>query len=527
MKLQSTSLRAGQKGAVGPHLRSVPRSSLAAASHRQVHHEPAGEAPALGQISRREALNATALLLTGLAVSVASPAQAFLGIGEDNSAAIQTSYDSRTAGILSLVQSTLDVPKDDPSKEDKVKELRKEINGWVADFRREPKVAGRPSYGQTYSVLNALAGHYNSFGATAPIPKKRMERITKVTQPPGTDVMSLLMQLCSSLADANTLHGSLHQVVCGFAFAACGARSQAAATGLHSTVPATSRQVAALHRSKELYWTSFHKVLLYIVGVRQDWVMKALDVLQRVGVVLGLNKQLYWEPVDPKVLPSYYTVITRPIFIGQIQDRLNRGIYQAPSEFAADMRLHWANVKQFNPKHDPFHILGLKAEACFEEAWAQSGYGVERARRASAAMPTQKFETDRSDGQAKNKSSRTPTGRPSRGAARADAPISVERRNQMATFLSDLPDELSDHFASLLPKELLDGMTSGELELDFENLDEATLKRIDQWLREIRPDLVVENGPASPTMVSNRSGVKVESYSDDDYVESDDDDDDE
>lgn len=32
----------------------------------------------------------------------------------------------------------------------------------------------------TYSALNALAGHYNSFGATAPIPKKRLERLTKV-----------------------------------------------------------------------------------------------------------------------------------------------------------------------------------------------------------------------------------------------------------------------------------------------------------------------------------------------------------
>lgn len=32
----------------------------------------------------------------------------------------------------------------------------------------------------TYSVLNALAGHYNSFGATAPIPKKRLERVLKV-----------------------------------------------------------------------------------------------------------------------------------------------------------------------------------------------------------------------------------------------------------------------------------------------------------------------------------------------------------
>jgi len=32
----------------------------------------------------------------------------------------------------------------------------------------------------TYSALNALAGHYNSFGATAPIPKKRLERLSKV-----------------------------------------------------------------------------------------------------------------------------------------------------------------------------------------------------------------------------------------------------------------------------------------------------------------------------------------------------------
>jgi hypothetical protein len=33
----------------------------------------------------------------------------------------------------------------------------------------------------TYSALNALAGHYNSFGATAPIPKKRLDRLTKVS----------------------------------------------------------------------------------------------------------------------------------------------------------------------------------------------------------------------------------------------------------------------------------------------------------------------------------------------------------
>jgi hypothetical protein len=32
----------------------------------------------------------------------------------------------------------------------------------------------------TYTVLNALAGHFNSFGPSAPIPKKRLDRIVKV-----------------------------------------------------------------------------------------------------------------------------------------------------------------------------------------------------------------------------------------------------------------------------------------------------------------------------------------------------------
>ena len=33
----------------------------------------------------------------------------------------------------------------------------------------------------TYSAVNALAGHFSSFGLTAPVPKKRLERIQKVS----------------------------------------------------------------------------------------------------------------------------------------------------------------------------------------------------------------------------------------------------------------------------------------------------------------------------------------------------------
>jgi hypothetical protein len=48
--------------------------------------------------------------------------------------------------VLSDVQTLLDMPRDAPEKEEYVKELRKEINSWVAAYRREDRVAGRPSF---------------------------------------------------------------------------------------------------------------------------------------------------------------------------------------------------------------------------------------------------------------------------------------------------------------------------------------------------------------------------------------------
>lgn len=117
----------------------------------------------------------SAVSLTAL-LSAAAPAQAFLGIGEDNT---QKTYEDDTSAILAKVRSTLAIPKDDPEKDETVKGLRKDINSWVAKYRREPKVSGRPSFGNTYSALNTLAGHYNSFGVQAPVPKKRLERLNK------------------------------------------------------------------------------------------------------------------------------------------------------------------------------------------------------------------------------------------------------------------------------------------------------------------------------------------------------------
>lgn len=54
---------------------------------------------------------------------------------------------SPQGAILDKVKVTLALDKDDPAKEDAVKALRKDINAWVAKYRREPKVSGKPSFG--------------------------------------------------------------------------------------------------------------------------------------------------------------------------------------------------------------------------------------------------------------------------------------------------------------------------------------------------------------------------------------------
>ena len=84
--------------------------------------------------------------------------------------------------MISDVRNAALLERGAPGREETMESVRKEINDWVARYRRDTAFSGRPSYGNTYSAVNAMAGHLNSFGATAPIPKKRLERLVKVSR---------------------------------------------------------------------------------------------------------------------------------------------------------------------------------------------------------------------------------------------------------------------------------------------------------------------------------------------------------
>lgn len=79
--------------------------------------------------------------------------------------------------MINKVRTTIQMDKNDPNVAAAVADLRETSNSWVAKYRREKVLLARVSFRDMYSALNAVSGHYISFGPTAPIPAKRKARI--------------------------------------------------------------------------------------------------------------------------------------------------------------------------------------------------------------------------------------------------------------------------------------------------------------------------------------------------------------
>ncbi|VVA89846.1 unnamed protein product [Arabis nemorensis] len=114
-------------------------------------------------------LTATSTLLITQSIPFLAPAPA--------SAAEDEEYVKDTSEVISKVRTTLSMERTDPNVADAVAELREASNSWVAKYRKEKALLGKASFRDIYSALNAVSGHYVSFGPTAPIPAKRKARI--------------------------------------------------------------------------------------------------------------------------------------------------------------------------------------------------------------------------------------------------------------------------------------------------------------------------------------------------------------
>ena len=135
---------------------------------RFVSHSVEANAGTIRYPIRREMI----FLITSSALLVNWPARAgiFEGTTEDD-------YQNDTSSLANLAKEVSTLEKNSEGKEERVGYLKTAINKWVAKYRRESRFSGRASYSSMYSAVNALSGHFNSFGPTSPVPKKRLDRV--------------------------------------------------------------------------------------------------------------------------------------------------------------------------------------------------------------------------------------------------------------------------------------------------------------------------------------------------------------
>ncbi|XP_031119744.1 transcription factor GTE9-like isoform X1 [Ipomoea triloba] len=108
-------------------------------------------------------------------------------------------------------------------------------------------------------------------------------------------------------------------------------------------------------------------------GKRQkmDWSIK-----QQCGAILQLlmahkHGWAFLKPVDPVAfnIPDYFAIITKPMDLGTVLSKLEGNMYFCVEEFAADVRLTFANSVRYNPLDNPFHTMAKELDSLFNKQW--------------------------------------------------------------------------------------------------------------------------------------------------------------
>lgn len=94
----------------------------------------------------------------------------------------------------------------------------------------------------------------------------------------------------------------------------------------------------------------------------------------------AINAYAFLQPVDPVALniPTYHSVIKKPMDLSTIQSKLRTGQYENSKEFEADIRLMFKNCYKFNLPGDPIYQAGKNLEGVFDEKWKQKGAYLEK-----------------------------------------------------------------------------------------------------------------------------------------------------
>jgi hypothetical protein len=79
------------------------------------------------------------------------------------------------------------------------------------------------------------------------------------------------------------------------------------------------------------------------------------------------------EQVDAKALglKDYNTIITHPMDLGTVTEKLNKGEYSKEEEFVEDVCLTFRNATKYNPVGNEIHMIAVQLMKRFREHWSK------------------------------------------------------------------------------------------------------------------------------------------------------------
>lgn len=75
--------------------------------------------------------------------------------------------------------------------------------------------------------------------------------------------------------------------------------------------------------------------------------------------------------VEALGLHDYYQIIKKPMDLGTIKDRMDKGLYRNGTEFAADVRLIFTNCYKYNPPNHDVVLMCRQLQQTFEYQMSQ------------------------------------------------------------------------------------------------------------------------------------------------------------
>lgn len=219
-------------------------------------------------------------------------------------------------------------------------------------------------------------------------------------------------------------------------------------------------------------------------------IMKQCGTLLR-RLMLHKFGWVFNTPVDIVKLniPDYFKVIKKPMDLGTIKKKLETDVYLDAREFAADVRLTFANAMKYNPPGNDVHIMAAQLNKNFEDKWRAIGSklpqvdsdgflpkGVQPI--AAIQQQQQQFQSKVADKPKQNNQPKPASisVELTQKSVPCKRPMSIEEKQMLSRDLESLPGDMPEQIIDFLRKHS-SGLSQNEyeIEVDIDAFDNETL----------------------------------------------------